>query len=97
MNSAPLNNLINELTKISEQHDNCLEETLKLYQSKDFEDRELEPSISNVINIDRPIDYKIEEIYEDVIDIKFDEKGLVDEVTGTINTLLIETSNDIDI
>lgn len=97
MNSAPLNNLINELTKISEQHDNCLEETLKLYQSKDFEDRELEPSISNVINIDRPIDYKIEEIYEDVIDIKFDENGLVDEVTGTINTLLIETSNDIDI
>ena len=97
MNSAPLNNLINELTEISQKHDNCLDESLKLYQSQEFEDRELEPTISNVVNIDRPIYYKVEEVYEDLIDIKFDENGLVDDITGTINTLLIETSNDIDI
>ena len=58
MNSAPLNSLINELTKISEKHDNCLKESLKLYQNQDFEDRELEPAISNVVDIDRPIKYK---------------------------------------
>ena len=97
MNSAPLTNLINELTEISKKHDNCLDETLKLYQSQDFEDRELEPAISNVVDIDRPIEYKIEEIYEDIIDIKFDEYGLVDEISGTINSLLIETSSDIEI
>ena len=97
MNSAPLNNLINELTKISEQHDNCLKETLKLYQNQDFEDRELEPSISNVVDIDRPIEYKVEEIYEDIIDIRFDDEGLIDEITGSLNSLLIESSSDIDI
>lgn len=97
MNSAPLNNLINELSKISKQHDNCLEDSLKLYQSQEFEDRDLEPSISNIVSIDRPIEYKVEEVYEDIIDIKFDESGLVDEITGTINSLLIESSSDIDI
>lgn len=97
MNSAPLNSLINELTKISEQHDNCLKESLKLYQSQDFEDRELEPAISNVVDIDRPIKYTVEEVYEDIIDIKFDDEGLVDEITGSINSLLIESSSDIDI
>ena len=97
MNSAPLNNLINELSKISKQHDNCLEDSLKLYQNQEFEDRDLEPSISNVVSIDRPIEYKVEEVYEDIIDIKFDESGLVDEITGTINSLLIESSSDIDI
>ena len=97
MNSAPLNNLINELTKISEKHDNCLEDSLKLYQNQEFEDRDLEPSISNVVSIDRPIEYKVEEVYEDIIDIKFDDSGLVDEITGTINSLLIESSADIDI
>ena len=97
MNSAPLNNLINELTKISEKHDNCLADSLKLYQNQEFEDRELEPSISNIVSIDKPIQYKVEEVYEDLIDIKFDDNGLVDEITGTINSLLIETSADIDI
>lgn len=97
MNSAPLNNLINELSKISEQHDNCLEDSLKLYQNQEFEDRDLEPSISNVVSIDSPIEYKVEEVYEDIIDIKFDDSGLVDEITGTINSLLIESSSDIDI
>jgi hypothetical protein len=97
MNSAPLNNLINELTKISEKHDNCLADSLKLYQNQEFEDRELEPSISNIVSIDKPIQYKVEEVYEDLIDIKFDENGLVDEITGTINSLLIESSADIDI
>lgn len=97
MNSAPLNNLINELSKISKQHDNCLEDSLKLYQNQEFEDRDLEPSISNIVSIDRPIEYKVEEVYEDIIDIKFDESGLVDEITGTINSLLIESSSDIDI
>ena len=97
MNSAPLNNLINELTKISEQHDNFLKETLKLYQNQDFEDRELEPSISNVVDIDRPIEYKVEEIYEDIIDIRFDDESLIDEITGSLNSLLIESSSDIDI
>ena len=97
MNSAPLNNLINELSKISKQHDNCLEDSLKLYQNQEFEDRDLEPSISNVVSIDRPIEYKVEEVYEDIIDIKFDDSGLVDEITGTINSLLIESSSDIDI
>lgn len=97
MNSAPLNNLINELSKISKQHDNCLEDSLKLYQNQEFEDRDLEPSISNIVSIDRPIEYKVEEVYEDIIDIKFDDSGLVDEITGTINSLLIESSSDIDI
>lgn len=97
MNSAPLNNLINELSKISKQHDNCLEDSLKLYQNQEFEDRDLEPSISNIVSIDRPIEYKVQEVYEDIIDIKFDESGLVDEITGTINSLLIESSSDIDI
>ncbi len=97
MNSAPLNNLINELTKISEKHDNCLADSLKLYQNQEFEDRELEPSISNIVSIDKPIQYKVEEVYEDLIDIKFDDNGLVDEITGTINSLLIESSTDIDI
>lgn len=97
MNSAPLNNLINELTKISEKHDNCLADSLKLYQNQEFEDRELEPSISNIVSIDKPIQYKVEEVYEDLIDIKFDDNGLVDEITGTINSLLIESSADIDI
>ena len=97
MNSAPLNNLINELTKISEKHDNCLADSIKLYQNQEFEDRELEPSISNIVSIDKPIQYKVEEVYEDLIDIKFDENGLVDEITGTINSLLIESSADIDI
>ena len=97
MNSAPLNNLINELTQISEKHDNCLADSIKLYQNQEFEDRELEPSISNIVSIDKPIQYKVEEVYEDLIDIKFDENGLVDEITGTINSLLIESSADIDI
>ena len=97
MNSAPLNNLINELTKISEKHDNCLADSLKLYQNQEFEDRELEPSISNIVSIDKPIQYKVEEVYEDLIDIKFDDNGLVDEITGTINSLLIESSSDIEI
>ena len=97
MNSAPLNNLINELTRISEKHDNCLADSLKLYQNQEFEDRELEPSISNIVSIDKPIQYKVEEVYEDLIDIKFDDNGLVDEITGTINSLLIESSADIDI
>lgn len=97
MNSAPLNNLINELTKISEKHDNCLADSIKLYQNQEFEDRELEPSISNIVSIDKPIQYKVEEVYEDLIDIKFDDNGLVDEITGTINSLLIESSADIDI
>ncbi len=98
MNSALLTNLVKELSQISIKHDNCLEESLKLYQNKDYEDRELEPTISNVVSIDRPIDSKeYEEIYEEFIDIKFDENGFMNEINGSINTLLIESSSDIEI
>ena len=55
MKNLLLDNLMNELTKISSEHDNCLDETISLYKNRDYQYVDIERQESRKISIDKPI------------------------------------------
>lgn len=99
MNNLLLNNLINDLSKISSLHDNCLDDLLKLYTQKDYSYTNLEQTITKIVNVDKQVlNEEKEEINDDSIEIYFrEEYDNVKEISGTINSLLIENAVDIEI
>ena len=99
MNNLLLNNLINDLSKISSLHDNCLDDLLKLYTQEDYSYTNLEQTITKIVNVDKKIsEEKKEENNIDSIEIYFHEEyDNVQEISGTINSLMIENASDIEI
>ena len=99
MKNLLLENLIKDLSQISSMHDNCLDDVIKLYGSKEYQYNELEQTITKSISIDKKQQIEQQEEYNnEFIDMYFrEEYDNEREITGTVNSLLIETATDIEI
>lgn len=98
MKNLLLDNLIKDLSQISSEHDNCLDETLKLYCSKEYQYTDLEQSIARTVSFEQVHPTNLDLLDEETSDIHFrEEYDNQIEISGSTNSLLIEKATDIEI
>lgn len=97
MKNVLLDKLMKDLSSISSAHDNCLDEAILLYGKQEYQYTDLEQTINKSVSIENTPNNKIEIPETDISDEYFREEYDNNvEVSGTTNSLLIETYNDIE-
>ena len=99
MKNLLIDNLIKDLSEISSKHDHCLDEIIKLYIIDEFKYMGIEPAIKKTVTFEKKQDNTIIEISDaEINDLLFKEEyDNQVEMPGTINGLLIESIQDIEI
>ena len=97
MKNVLLDKLMKDLSSISSAHDNCLDEAILLYGKQEYQYTDLEQTINKSVSIENTPSNKLEIPETDISDEYFrEEYDNKVEVSGTTNSLLIETYNDIE-
>lgn len=97
MKNVLLDKLMKDLSSISSAHDNCLDEAILLYGKQEYQYTDLEQTINKSVSIENTPSNKLEIPETDISDEYFREEYDNNvEVSGTTNSLLIETYNDIE-
>ena len=97
MKNVLLDKLMKDLSSISSAHDNCLDEAILLYGKQEYQYTDLEQTIKKSVSIENTPSNKLEIPETDISDEYFREEYDNNvEVSGTTNSLLIETYNDIE-
>lgn len=99
MKNLLIDSLVKDLSQISSMHDNCLDDIIKLYENEEYQYPVLEQTIQKSITFEKKNDnITIELEQEDTNEIFFrEEYDNHYELPGTINQLLIEKAQDIEI
>ena len=99
MKNLLIDNLIKDLSEISSKHDHCLDEIIKLYIMDEIEYVNIEPTIKKTVTFEKKHDNTTIEITDDEMNDLFFKEEFDNqvEIQGTINGLLIEAIQDIEI